>query len=115
MSPLLDAGDKTVNDNPKKAEISNKHFVLCTLFCPWNEAGKCIIPYYVSTTKFTVGNKRRCETRSAKIKCFQINRPGVLHKLNEEFSEPLVLILNNSWKTGKIPKGQRIASYLGIK
>lgn len=22
MSPLLDAGDKTINDNPKKAEIS---------------------------------------------------------------------------------------------
>lgn len=32
--------------------------------------------------------------RSAKIKCFQINRPGDLHKLNEEFFEPLVLILN---------------------
>lgn len=77
MSPLLDAGDKTVNDNPKKAEISNKHFVLCALFCPWNEAVESIIPYYVSPTKFTIGNKRRCETRSAKIKCFQINRPGV--------------------------------------
>lgn len=78
--------------------------------CPWNEAGECIIPYYVSPTKFTVGNKKRCEMRSAKIKCFQINRPGVLHKLYEEFFEPLMLILNISWKTGKIPKGQRTAN-----
>lgn len=108
--PIARCGDKTVNDNAKKAEISNKHFVLRTLFCPWNEAGEYIITYYISTTKFTVGNKRRCEMRSAKIKCFQINRPGVLHKLNEEFSEPLVLILNNSWKNGKIPKGQKTAS-----